>query len=195
MALESPKILDLSEELCTYACVAVLLKGPLDQMEIGYIQRADHPEDRWSGQIAFPGGKKETSDMDDYATVVRETSEEIGLVLDRMSLVGRLDDVQARKAGQLLNFYIRPFVFYIESPKDLLLDPNEVADFFWIPLSELKSPQRKTTYRFLHDALRVEMPAINLDKHLPLWGLTHFMTLNLLERLSAQFEMSNSSTP
>ncbi len=50
--------------------------------EILFIKRASHAGDRWAGHIAFPGGKKEPSDVDDQAAAVRETREEVGLDLE-----------------------------------------------------------------------------------------------------------------
>lgn len=44
--------------------------------EILYVKRALREGDRWSGQIAFPGGKQDKTDFDDLDTAERETFEE-----------------------------------------------------------------------------------------------------------------------
>ena len=50
--------------------------------EVLFIKRAARIGDRWTGHIAFPGGKREPADSSDLATSSRETREEIGLNLD-----------------------------------------------------------------------------------------------------------------
>ena len=50
--------------------------------EVLFIKRATRKGDRWTGQIALPGGKREPDELDDQSTSVRETKEEIGLDLD-----------------------------------------------------------------------------------------------------------------
>ena len=50
--------------------------------EVLFIKRAARIGDRWTSHVAFPGGKRETADLDDRATSVRETREETGLELD-----------------------------------------------------------------------------------------------------------------
>ena len=52
-----------------------------EQTEVLFIQRAERPGDPWSGQMAFPGGHREDSDISLQAAM-RETHEEIGLGLD-----------------------------------------------------------------------------------------------------------------
>ncbi|WP_374032029.1 CoA pyrophosphatase [Bdellovibrio bacteriovorus] len=177
---------DLSTQLDRHACVALILRGDSwDNLELGYIQRAFSESDRWSGQLAFPGGKREETDKTDLDAALRETREEIGIELTNPELLGRLNDIQARKAGTMLDFYIRPFVFFIERDFNIVLDPNEVADFFWIPLKEIQNPHRVTTYRLQRDNISLELPAVYLDREPPLWGLSYMMTLNLLEVLAA----------
>ncbi|MFS4458358.1 NUDIX hydrolase [Bdellovibrio sp. HCB2-146] len=183
-ALHNDHIQDLSKILEAYACVVILLRGPRENLEIGYIQRAHHPNDRWSGQIAFPGGKREDIDESDLHTALRETREEIGVDLDVSCYVGRLDDIQGRKGGQILDFFIRPFVFYLEKDVELNLAPEEVADFFWFPLRELKNPSRQTTHPIQRENIQLQLPAIDVNHDLPLWGLTYFMTQNLLTHLA-----------
>lgn len=182
--LNSLSATDLSQELEAKACVASILRGStLDTLEVAYIRRAISEHDRWSGQMAFPGGKFEEGDLDDFDTAAREVREETGIVLDREECLGRLHDIQARKRGSLLDFYIRPLVFYIDREVDLILDPAEVADFFWVPLTRLQDPTRLRTYEWKEGENTLELPAIQLHGDPPLWGLTYLMTQDLLGRI------------
>ena len=59
------------------AAVAVVLRSlPDSTAEILYILRQASPTDPWSGQVGFPGGRRQASDADDYAVAVRECREE-----------------------------------------------------------------------------------------------------------------------
>lgn len=62
--------------------------------EILFIKRSTRVGDRWTGHIAFPGGKREPGDVSDKETSVRETREETGVELgDRDCLfVGNLPE-------------------------------------------------------------------------------------------------------
>jgi 8-oxo-dGTP pyrophosphatase MutT (NUDIX family) len=175
---------NLKLQLSDYACVAVILRGSSwEDLEVGYIQRAIHPDDNWSGQLAFPGGRNDSRDINDFATAVRETQEEVGIELTSYDLLGSLNDIQGRKAGQLLNFFIRPFVFYIDREVEPRLDPTEVADFFWVPLENLSAPERQIQYALNRDGVNLSLPAIQLGKEPVLWGLTYVMTQDLLKGL------------
>jgi len=96
------------------ASVAVVLRrdrrknGPL---ELLVIKRADNPRDRWSGDIALPGGRQEVGETD-LDTAIRETHEEVGLALTKggFEFLGQLNDrVASRKAGKRL--IVSTFVF------------------------------------------------------------------------------------
>lgn len=182
--LTKPEPVDLDAKLLRHACVAVILRGnSVDELELAFIQRAYNPQDRWSGHIAFPGGKKEDFDKTDLDAALRETKEEVGVDLNPDELLGRLDDIQARKAGSLLDFYIRPFVFHTNRDFSITLDASEVADFFWVPLKEIQNPYRQTHYPVTREQGTLDLPAVDIDREPPLWGLTYMMVLNLLERL------------
>ena len=48
-----------------------------------FIKRAARKGDRWTSQVALPGGKREPQDADDRAASIRETLEETGLELKK----------------------------------------------------------------------------------------------------------------
>ncbi len=82
-----------------------------------------------AGEISFPGGKLEEKDSDLLDTALRETSEEIGLSIDREQVVGQLEPVITLNSG----FRIFPFVSILdEIPK--LSANHEVEKIFHIPV-------------------------------------------------------------
>lgn len=102
-------------------------------VEVLFIRRAHNPKDRWSGQVAFPGGRHapEEGDLD---CAVREVREEVGLDVasgdGRFELLGQLPDRVVRTATP---FVVASFVFLqLDTfPTELYLAKKEVADAFW----------------------------------------------------------------
>jgi 8-oxo-dGTP pyrophosphatase MutT (NUDIX family) len=92
---------------------------------------------RHSGQIAFPGGSRDTEDADVVATALREAHEEIGLPPDRVRVLGLLSPVFT----VVSNFLIAPVVGWIETePAHLEANPAEVAEIIEVPLAGLSDP-------------------------------------------------------
>ncbi|CAO3680406.1 unnamed protein product [Umbelopsis ramanniana] len=176
--------------------------------ELLFMQRATRTGDRWSGHVAFPGGKNE-KDETDVETVVRETWEEVGLDLNAEDFipVGRLDDREITSAqdGKLI-MMLSPFVYLQVSPQTptLKLQTSEVASVHWIPLQFFLSvepysyrPMKIKLMSKMPPHLRslapvaqglfgnMEVPAIDLPDGNPsspprLWGLTLGMTSQLI---------------
>ncbi|PLX81365.1 MAG: CoA pyrophosphatase [Desulfuromonas sp.] len=162
------------------ASVAMLLNGTEDDLHLLFIERAKHPEDPWSGNLAFPGGRKDKTDSSTRATAERETVEELDLDPTAGHFLGRLDDIE----GAYLPVVIACFVYYL--PKCPSIRPNhEVADYFWFPLSGLLDERRhKTRPLFWHGEERT-IRGIDLGKpNCPiLWGITYRLVIQLLTRL------------
>src|SRR5262245_4891896 len=95
------------------AAVSVILRDGDEGLETLFIHRAVRVGDTWSGQIAFPGGRREPRDRDLLATAIRETHEEIGVDLASAERLGVLDDLHPR-TPVLPPVVVRPFVFRSE---------------------------------------------------------------------------------
>ncbi|MEG0921957.1 MAG: CoA pyrophosphatase [Comamonas sp.] len=88
-----------------------------------------------SGQIAFPGGRKDPEDRDARDTALREAWEEVGLERSHVEVIGSLPEY-ATGSG----FEITPVVGLVMPPFELKANPGEVDDIFEVPLSFLMNP-------------------------------------------------------
>ena len=153
----------------TRAAVAVVL-GPTPRgLQLLFIERAQHPDDPWSGHIAFPGGRIEADDPSPRAAAERETLEEVGLDLSDAEYWGRVDDL----TGHMLPVVVSGFVYRLETPADLVLS-QEVESAFWAGADQLRDPDKRTQYQLRHRDAEQAFPALDLlGPNRPLlWGLT-----------------------
>src|SRR5436190_24050571 len=92
------------------AAVSLVLVEGAEGAELLFIKRAERAGDPWSGQIAFPGGRRQASDAALVDTARRESKEEVGLDPGRLgSYVGSLDECEPG-AKRLPSLVIAPFV-------------------------------------------------------------------------------------
>ena len=75
-----------------------------------------------SGQIAFPGGKKEDDDLNLSETALRETEEEIGVLRNSVEVIGQLSQLYIPPS----NFNVQPVIAYTNNIPDFILEENEV---------------------------------------------------------------------
>lgn len=173
---------DLKRQFNDYACVAIILNLSLPDWSVAYIRRAHNPKDPWSGQMAFPGGRRDQADSHDVDTAVRETYEEVGWQLTPAHHIGFLTDVRAQNRTGPLNFFLRPVVFSIENSfASTRLDPLEVDEVFWISIANLSNHKNQTTIHIPDRQL--SLPGTNLPSGDILWGLSHIITRELIAKL------------
>ena len=153
--------------------------------EVLYIvRRADAPTH--SGQVAFPGGKREAHDGSITDTALRESFEEVGLPPDHVTLCGLLDDVPT-PAG----FNITPVVGIIamDRPAPVRFEPNqrEVAELFRVPVPAFAPSYHlagHTRWQGIRYALHeFHYPDPGLPAPRRIWGATARMTHQLLSLL------------
>lgn len=157
------------------AAVAVILVPEPDAILL--IRRAEREGDRWSGQMAFPGGRWSAEDPDLITTAKRETSEEVGVDLAAARLIGRLDD-SAPRSNLLPPIIVTPYVFVLDSRRQL--SPNhEVAGAFWTPIDRLVDPAIYRSFEFEARGTRMRLPGYHLDEGV-VWGMTERILTPLL---------------
>lgn len=152
------------------AATAMILAGGADPSML-IIERASRPGDRWSGDAALPGGKRDPGDIDLLTTARRETLEEVAITLPT-NAIGQLDDV----GGRAHPGHVTTYVFHIPEPLPTVPEPSEVARALWIPLSVLADPSR----RGRHPTRMGPFPAI-VHEGLTIWGMTYGIVQRFIE--------------
>ncbi|MEO6797553.1 MAG: CoA pyrophosphatase [Candidatus Dormibacter sp.] len=118
------------------------------------------------GQISFPGGQREATDASMVETALRESYEEIGLEVARVTVLGELDDVFTSVSG----FIVTPVVGMVEGPPaDLTLAPAEVKSVFTVPIDRLQAVHTTQVRQFDGHAYRIHYYTVADDV---IWGAT-----------------------
>lgn len=92
-----------------------------------------------SGQVAFPGGRIDPTDLSPEFAALRETEEEIGIRSGQIEVIGRMPDYVAGSG-----FRIAPIIGIIQPGFDLDINQDEVDAVFETPLSFLMRPENQT---------------------------------------------------
>jgi len=134
-----------------------------------------------AGQISFPGGRFEISDVSTVETALRETEEEIGLGRHHIDVLGNLPEY---KTGT--GYLVTPVVSLVHPPFDLITDPAEVAAAFEVPLAYLMNGQhhQRRVFQMPDGSGQRSFYAMPYQQHF-IWGATAGMLRNLFHFLRA----------
>ena len=131
-----------------------------------------------AGQISFPGGRMEADDADIAATALRETHEEVGIVREKVSIVGYLDPMPT-----ITGYAVTPVVGLVNADVALKLDHSEVEFSFEVPLHFLLDDgNRRIVQRELHGK-RFPMVEFHYDG-MRIWGATAMMIIQFIKILN-----------
>lgn len=136
-----------------------------------------------SGQVAFPGGKRDETDTDAAHTALREAHEEIGLEHGFVDVIGEMPTYTTGS-----QFIITPVVALVRPGHVLRLNAYEVADAFEVPLDFLMNPAHHRRHVLERDGIRREwfsIPYMDGSNERFIWGATAAMLRNLYRFLSA----------
>jgi 8-oxo-dGTP pyrophosphatase MutT (NUDIX family) len=134
-----------------------------------------------SGQVGFPGGRREPDDADLRHTAVREFHEETGAATAQLQHLGCLTPVYIPPSNSL----VTPFVATVDELGALSPDPREVAALIEAPLALLLHDDTlRMGERHVHVMGRsMQVPYFDVKGHM-VWGATALMIAELRALLS-----------
>lgn len=127
-----------------------------------------------SGEVAFPGGRRDPGDVDLQFTALRETHEEIGLPPDMIEVIGPMDSLVSR-----FGIKVTPYVGIL--PEEFELKPNadEIEEVFRVPVRYLLEDPREMTHRIDYEGRSWYVPSYRYEGF-KIWGLTALMLTELM---------------
>ncbi len=127
-----------------------------------------------SGEIAFPGGKRDATDNDIVYTALREAHEEVDLLPENVRVISQLDE-----RVSLHNLKVSPCVGIIDP--DLKLQPNigELDCVFKTPLNFFLDQSNRCDHLPQYQSKSRFAPCYLYNGHL-IWGLTSYMLMEFL---------------
>lgn len=134
------------------------------------------------GQLAFPGGQRDTQDATLFDTALRESQEEIGLDPGSVAPLAELPVVSTRVSG----FVVHPYLARIVRPSHWTLDAREIAEVLELPLAGFLRPgaHDSSLERFGDSPTPRRVDFYHVGPH-RLWGVSYRILHPLLPRLDA----------
>lgn len=130
-----------------------------------------------SGQISFPGGKKEPGDHDLIHTALRETHEEVGIPPQQIHVLGKLTPLYI----PVSNHRVQPVIGSLSDPPRLIPDKKEVDRIYQVRIRELMEPDCLIQNEsILENNRQIRAPFFKYDR-LRIWGATAMIFSEFLE--------------
>lgn len=150
------------------SAVSIILYPKEDAIHSILIQRPVYAGTH-SGQIAFPGGKKEETDIHLEYTARRECFEEIGLPIESGFLIKEMTKVFI----PVSNFIVYPFVFYVDYLPELNASEREVVEIIHYKIDQLLNDENQSKMDILlpNNIIQKNIPCFEIEDK-KIWGAT-----------------------
>jgi 8-oxo-dGTP pyrophosphatase MutT (NUDIX family) len=160
------------------SAVLVLIFPINGMLSLVLMKRTEYPGVH-SGQISFPGGRREEHE-ELLDTALREAQEELGINRQQLELLGQLAPIYVPPS----NFEIHPFVAYTDTHPIWIPERREVAAVIEMPLGYLFEAELKKTEVRTVRGVTFEAPFYDI-KGYKVWGATAVMLSEFEGRLRA----------
>jgi 8-oxo-dGTP pyrophosphatase MutT (NUDIX family) len=161
---------------CARAGVLVLLYPRDDSLFLVLTKRSERLRYH-QAQISFPGGRQEPGE-DLVQTALRETSEELGVRMDSLRLLGTLTPLYIPPSDTC----IHPVVASLTERPEFIPAPEEVEEVIEVPLAHLRDPLNLHEEVWTIRGIPVRVP-FYLYKGNKIWGATAMVLAEFLEIL------------
>jgi 8-oxo-dGTP pyrophosphatase MutT (NUDIX family) len=120
-----------------------------------------------SGQVSFPGGRREGSDRSIIDTALRESFEEVNINPSKVEIIGKLSEMYIPPS----NFLVTPVVGYTISRPDFKPDPTEVAEIIEAEIDFLFDDDLRKEKILNVRGTEIYAPCFELNGY-TIWGAT-----------------------
>ncbi len=153
-----------NDEPARLSAVLMMVYRSGEEWKLVMIKRAEY-DGVHSGQIAFPGGKKEETDKNLLQTALRESEEEVGIHHSDVEIIGKISPLYI----PVSNMCVHPYIGYLISKPVFVKQDKEVQSVLSIPLKKLLSEETRTKAIFQGANYKIEAPCYQVNDY-KIWG-------------------------
>lgn len=178
----SSRILIQPNKSARLSSVLLAIYPDKDIPHVLFIKRQEY-NGAHSGQISFPGGKKEEYDSTLWHTALRESAEEINLDPSQVQQAGKLTDMYVERS----NHIVYPYVATLPKPKNLIPDSHEVNAIIKASIPFLVHDIKVKHFTLNRNSVDYQMPYYDLHGEV-LWGATAMMVREFITIIKPFFK-------
>jgi 8-oxo-dGTP pyrophosphatase MutT (NUDIX family) len=171
---------DKPDSVTGKASVLVLLYARNGELWTLFIKRTIY-RGHHSGQVSFPGGKKEKKDKSPAHTALREANEETGVDPSTIKILGTLTPLHI----PVSNIEVLPVVGYTDNEPDFRISETEVEYLIEVPLSELMN-KMITEKKLVVNSEILKVPGYLVQDEY-IWGATAMILSEFIETVTLAY--------
>jgi 8-oxo-dGTP pyrophosphatase MutT (NUDIX family) len=156
---------------------AVLMALTREDVPRLILTRRDQHMNSHAGEVAFPGGKCDSSDASIIATALREAHEEIALEPSRVQVIGELGVFTSR-----IGMKVRPIIGLLDEMPMLQANPDEIESIFTVPLDVFLNQKPTYDHKVKYMGINIPVPSFNHEGYV-IWGLTGYMIVEFMRQV------------